>query len=361
MPLLKCQVNGKMGWKYGASGKCFVGPQGKSKATIQGRAIEANRSRSDGPEQGMFQLQRRRLQAEKPKKKLPKNLPVWQFPKPAERWYEGQLVDFVNMMAARVATVVIPNLQSIADERNLIVPVPARSDDYADSLARLMQALSVSFSTIPFDKAAVARMAANQTNAWNDKEWQKQLKAAFGVDILQREPWLNSSLNAFTRENVVLITRMQADYLSEVERIASSGFRQGQPISAISKQLIDDPKLMKSLGVGIKEFEQERGRKFPVKGKDLTAKTKNRARLIASDQVGKLNGELTELRQTNLGVESYTWRTSLDERVRPTHDDREGKVYKWTDPPPDGNPGESIRCRCYASPLFDDIFKELAQ
>jgi hypothetical protein len=45
MPLMKCQVDGKQGWKWGESGKCFSGSQGRSKALEQGRAIEASKAR----------------------------------------------------------------------------------------------------------------------------------------------------------------------------------------------------------------------------------------------------------------------------------------------------------------------------
>ena len=40
MPLKKCQIDGKDGWKWGDEGKCFIGPAGKSKAIGQGIAIE---------------------------------------------------------------------------------------------------------------------------------------------------------------------------------------------------------------------------------------------------------------------------------------------------------------------------------
>jgi hypothetical protein len=40
MPLKKCSNNGKSGWKWGSSGKCFTGPSGKKKAISQGIAIE---------------------------------------------------------------------------------------------------------------------------------------------------------------------------------------------------------------------------------------------------------------------------------------------------------------------------------
>lgn len=40
MPLMRCQADGKDGWKWGSSGKCYTGPEGKGKAKKQGRAIE---------------------------------------------------------------------------------------------------------------------------------------------------------------------------------------------------------------------------------------------------------------------------------------------------------------------------------
>lgn len=78
-----------------------------------------------------------------------------------------------------------------------------------------------------------------------------------------------------------------------------------------------------------------------------------RAALIACDQVGKLNSQLTQLEQMNQGVNSYIWVTMKDNRVRPAHREREGKRFYWDDPPGDGHPGWAIRCRCSASPCYD--------
>jgi len=39
MPLQRCQVDGKDGWKYGESGKCYTGPDAKQKAIAQGIAM----------------------------------------------------------------------------------------------------------------------------------------------------------------------------------------------------------------------------------------------------------------------------------------------------------------------------------
>jgi hypothetical protein len=40
MPLKKCTKDGKKGWKWGDSGACYTGRDGKRKAIKQGIAIE---------------------------------------------------------------------------------------------------------------------------------------------------------------------------------------------------------------------------------------------------------------------------------------------------------------------------------
>lgn len=40
MPLKQCSVSGKSGWKWGDSGHCYTGKDGKKKAIKQGVAIE---------------------------------------------------------------------------------------------------------------------------------------------------------------------------------------------------------------------------------------------------------------------------------------------------------------------------------
>ena len=80
--------------------------------------------------------------------------------------------------------------------------------------------------------------------------------------------------------------------------------------------------------------------------------TWRRARLIARDQNNKLVGQLSQMRQTAVGVEEYEWVTSADERVRPTHRAVSGEVFRWDSPPDIGHPGEDIQCRCHASPVW---------
>lgn len=86
---------------------------------------------------------------------------------------------------------------------------------------------------------------------------------------------------------------------------------------------------------------------------EIERREKNRAALIGRDQVGKLNGRLTQYYQEQAGIEEYKWVTAGDERVRPTHRRLNGETFKWKEPPPEGHPGQPIQCRCIADPIID--------
>ena len=76
-------------------------------------------------------------------------------------------------------------------------------------------------------------------------------------------------------------------------------------------------------------------------------------RRITRDQTQKLTSQLTEMRHRQVGIETYTWITSQDERVRTTHRENNNKIFAYANPPPaTGNPGNDIQCRCTARPVI---------
>lgn len=82
----------------------------------------------------------------------------------------------------------------------------------------------------------------------------------------------------------------------------------------------------------------------------------SRMRLIAADQIGKLTGDLNEIRHRQAGIEDYIWRTSQDERVRPRHRHLDGMRYKYGEPTGAEEglpPGRPIRCRCSAQAVVE--------
>lgn len=84
-----------------------------------------------------------------------------------------------------------------------------------------------------------------------------------------------------------------------------------------------------------------------------------RAKLIARDQVSKLNGQVDMDRQIALGITHFRWVSKRDRRVRPLHVRRHNKVYAWANPPlTHGHPsipGSDPLCRCEADPVVADL------
>lgn len=52
MPVRKCQINGKDGYKWGNDGKCYTGANAKAKAEEQGRAVESSRAEESKKKKG---------------------------------------------------------------------------------------------------------------------------------------------------------------------------------------------------------------------------------------------------------------------------------------------------------------------
>ena len=132
----------------------------------------------------------------------------------------------------------------------------------------------------------------------------------------------------WVRENLDLIGSLEAETLRKLRDELTRLISDGVPEEEIEERLI--------------AFLQKQ---TEVEG--------NRAVLIGSDQVGKLNGRLMEYWQRSAGIEEYRWQTMMDDRVRPAHADRQGLIFAWNNPPSDGHPGMAIRCRCVADPVID--------
>ncbi len=173
-------------------------------------------------------------------------------------------------------------------------------------------------------------------NTRSRQNFARTFKQVMNVDIFAAEPWLGEEIQAFVRENVSFITSITDEYFSDVEQSVMRNVKAGNPPSRIAKEL-----------------------------RDVFNLTNNRARLIARDQTGKFHSRLTRLRYEGAGLDRYVWRTLKDGRVRDDHEDLEGKVFEFSNPPVTvttgrragqrNNPGEDIQCRCYAEPVFEDL------
>ncbi len=188
----------------------------------------------------------------------------------------------------------------------------------------------------------LAREFAVRTERHQRKQLERQTVAVFGANPFLADRGLQTVLDGFVSENVKLIRSVPEDLASEIEKAVTRAISSATPHRELAKEL---------------------EAKFGY--------SRTRSRLIARDQVGKLYGQAARTRHKGLGLKRYIWRTVRDRRVRGTpggafpkakysHHDREGKVFSYDNPPPDGHPGQPILCRCYEEPIWDDVLNGTA-
>jgi len=219
------------------------------------------------------------------------------------------------------------------DIRTTILPILRGSeheyvnDAYATTLSEAFDNLRRFYRSLDNNAKIVANSFVSATNQVNKDRFYAAMEEAVGVNlssVIQNEG-LEDILVAFTTENVSLIRSIPEEYFKKVESIVFTGTTQGSTAGSMIKQL-----------------------------QELGVSTFKRAKLIARDQSSKINSAINQQRQQNLGVEEYVWRTAGDERVRPNHDSKNGKTFRWDDPPKDtGHPGTDIQCRCVAQPIIN--------
>ena len=155
------------------------------------------------------------------------------------------------------------------------------------------------------------------------------MKDTIGIDVLGAEPDLAPEMARWVSENVSLIKTVPGRFFPDLEQRLVAGVHNGERWEVLSDMVEERS--------GVAESNAVR---------------------IARDQTGKLNGQLNQKRQENLGIEKFVWRTMKDNRVRDEHEARDGEAYEWSAPPDGEIPGEPIQCRCWAEPdvsvLFDD-------
>ncbi|WP_363317622.1 phage minor head protein [uncultured Aliiroseovarius sp.] len=66
-------------------------------------------------------------------------------------------------------------------------------------------------------------------------------------------------------------------------------------------------------------------------------------------------GLINQLRQDDLGIEQYIWRSQDDAKVRDGHAAYDDRVFRWDNPPEGGHPGTAHNCRCYAEPVLPGV------
>lgn len=233
-------------------------------------------------------------------------------------------MQITDEIARLVRLRLLPMLQATTDEQR--AKLGLRADSPPDDVERVIADIREEFKfKFPegFEKTEAEKAGESASNV-NREQVKSQIKAV-GIDAFQDSPIAGDMLKDFTRTNVKLITSLSETAFTRIEDVVQRGLVTGARHGTIAKQIE-------------KEFDISR----------------SRAKLIARDQVSKLNGQLTRQRHKSNGITHEIWRTVKDERVRPEHEDRDGQKYSIETGIEGEFPGEPVNCRCYAEPVFGD-------
>lgn len=166
----------------------------------------------------------------------------------------------------------------------------------------------------------IAGSAINAAQRTHKGQQRTQLQQ-IGVSVFTEAPELRAVMRSFVGTNTTLIRSLPTQQLARTKAIIADGIRRGRRQESVARDIAAE--------FGIAE---------------------NRAALIARDQIGKANADLSRHRMQANGVTKAVWRT-VSSQPRPAHAAREGRVYKISRGLSGVRPGDEPNCQCYAEPL----------
>jgi SPP1 gp7 family putative phage head morphogenesis protein len=144
-----------------------------------------------------------------------------------------------------------------------------------------------------------------------------------GADVARVEPWHKAALDRFVLSASANAEKMGRDFIVTTQTDTMRRAIQKQAESDIASAIADREETLEA-----------------------------KAALLARAEVAAANGELSMRRQMGLLLQQYKWRTCRDEKVRPSHNENEGRTFRWDRAPDTGHPGQAYCCRCWSEPAL---------
>lgn len=159
------------------------------------------------------------------------------------------------------------------------------------------------------------------------KEFYERVASKTGINVqdLMAKEGLKATTNALMLETAQWIQTLRDDTFQKFTNNTLFAMSQGESLDTI-----------------VNQFD------------DIVVERKNHAKFLARNQVQNYNSITTKIRAQNLGITKAVWETAEDDRVRPSHADRQGKEFdlaKGLYSSIDGlhlMPGLDYSCRCTA-------------
>lgn len=239
----------------------------------------------------------------------------------------------------RVLRAVVRRLKSATNNNIPMLAYSLRQDDdstVTDAfvqaiLAELLKSMTIedAISELELILAGVSSVVdANVISAFAE---------AVSVDVFLNDSALLDTVKAeWKAQQSRLVDSIVNTYIEKLQIIVSNAVQRGTAMSEVKEEI-----------------------------KVLLNTTDKRAKFIARNEVGNLNGIITMRRQVDCGISVYQWSSSHDERVRPSHAEMDGKYFYWNSdkvgeingikvyPAPKYHPCMDYNCRCVALPVID--------
>lgn len=248
------------------------------------------------------------------------------------RSYFRDLSALVDMVFRDIAKEVTTKIGALVKENDAMT-----SDAVGDDIDAIIRKLKAKYVSPKFvnEYKITSEKTGRQTSGLNAVQTKQQLNS-IGINIFRDTPSLGRLLSRFTARNVRLIKTIPDEILTDVGKLIESAVASGIRVEVLRDQIL------------------ARDKRAGVEGSSEFRKAKNRAAVIARDQVLTFSSQLSKARQQENGIDRFIWRTVGDERVRDLHAGRDGKEYSWetgagaVDP----FPGSGIQCRCSPEPVL---------
>ena len=200
---------------------------------------------------------------------------ILQYPVSVEREYQRLTNAYMKLLNDTIKKH-LPEIRAAASRAEA-----TRHDDIGDLVSIVQQAfldmgVELDNSTHRFGLRGKVERMAHLTRKLTIREWKKAVRATLGIDILDDYylgEFYREALARWVDQNVNLISTIPKSTLGDMQNIVLDGFRNGRSTKSIIQEI-----------------------------QDVYGQTKRHARLIARDQIGKLNGELTKKQQEDAGV-----------------------------------------------------------
>ena len=200
--------------------------------------------------------------------------------------------------------------------------------NWSDNIQRQISLLGFSIQQAGQNDKRITNIATKFVRSLNSFSYMnvKEQTAIVGLDPISDNTVFRNWVKTHIGYNVSLITTMRENYTNSLKNDIYRSITKGGGTRDIANAIVK-----------------------------RTHMAREHAQLIATDQTGKIISQFDAYRAKSAGAEKYVWRSMEDSRVRPKHRELDGRTFKYNDPHggDDGQlPGEPIRCRCVADPVF---------